>query len=132
MNSPVLDRVSAVEAELGRLNAAAAELEQQTPPPETDEKALSERYEKIASIKASQMKNEEEYAKLREQMATIELTLEDLARVIEIWTGIPSGSITANEFERLAGLADRLKKRIVGQDAAVDAVCRAIKRSRPV
>ncbi len=130
MNSPVLDRVSAVEAELGRLNAAAAELEQQTPPPETDEKALSERYEKIASIKASQMKNEEEYAKLREQMATIELTLEDLARVIEIWTGIPSGSITANEFERLAGLADRLKKRIVGQDAAVDAVCRAIKRSR--
>ena len=130
MNSPVLDRVSAVEAELGRLSAAAAELEQQTPPPETDEKALSERYEKIASIKASQMKNEEEYAKLREQMATIELTLEDLARVIEIWTGIPSGSITANEFERLAGLADRLKKRIVGQDAAVDAVCRAIKRSR--
>ena len=130
MNSPVLDRVSAVEAELGRLSAAAAELEQQTPPPETDEKALSERYEKIASIKASQMKNEEEYAKLREQMATIELTLEDLARGIEIWTGIPSGSITANEFERLAGLADRLKKRIVGQDAAVDAVCRAIKRSR--
>lgn len=130
MNSPVLDRVSAVEAELKKLSAAAVELEQETPPPETDEKALSERYEKIASIKASQLKNEEEYAELKAQMATIELGLGDLARVIEIWTGIPAGSITANEFERLGGLADRLKKRIVGQDAAVDAVCRAIKRNR--
>ena len=130
MNSPVLDRVAAVEAELKKLSAAASELEQATPPPENDETALSERYEKIASIKASQLKNEEEYAKLREQMATVELSLEDLAHVIEIWTGIPAGSITANEFERLGGLAERLKKRIVGQDAAVDAVCRAIKRSR--
>lgn len=130
MNSPVLDRVAAVEAELKKLSAAASELEQATPPPENDETALSERYEKIASIKASQLKNKEEYAKLREQMATVELSLEDLAHVIEIWTGIPAGSITANEFERLGGLAERLKKRIVGQDAAVDAVCRAIKRSR--
>ena len=86
--------------------------------------------EKIASIKASQLKNEEEYSKLKEQMATIHLKLEDLARVIEIWTGVPSGSITANEFERLVGLDGRLKKRIVGQDAAVSAVCRAIKRNR--
>ena len=101
MNSPVLDRVAAVEAELKKLSAAASELEQATPPPENDETALSERYEKIASIKASQLKNEEEYAKLREQMATVELSLEDLAHVIEIWTGIPAGSITANEFERL-------------------------------
>ena len=130
MNSPVLDRVAAVEAELKKLSAAASELEQATPPPENDEAAISERYEKIASIKASQLKNEEEYAKLREQMATVELSLEDLAHVIEIWTGIPAGSITANEFERLGGLSERLKKRIVGQDAAVDAVCRAIKRSR--
>lgn len=130
MNSPVLDRISTVEAEMKKLSAEATELEQQTPPPETDEKAISERYEKIASIKESQMKSEAEYAKLREQMATVELTLQDLARVIEIWTGIPAGSITENEFERLAGLAERLKKRIVGQDAAVDAVCRAIKRSR--
>ena len=130
MNSPVLDRIAAVEAELKKLSATAAELEQATPPPENDEAALSERYEKIASIKASQLKNEEEYAKLREQMATVELSLEDLAHVIEIWTGIPAGSITANEFERLGGLSDRLKKRIVGQDAAVDAVCRAIKRNR--
>ena len=44
--------------------------------------------------------------------------------------GIPSGSVTVSEFERLAGLSDRMTSRIIGQDAAVDAVCRAIKRSR--
>ncbi len=129
MHSPVLDRVAAVEEELKKLSAAATELEQ-APPPSDDEKAQSERYEKIASVKASQLKNEEEYEKLKEQMATIELTVGDLARVIEIWTGIPSGAVTENEFERLAGLSDRLKARIVGQDQAVDAVCRAIKRNR--
>ena len=130
MHSPVLDRVAAVEEELKKLSAAATELEQAPPPPSDDEKAQSERYEKIASVKASQLKNEEEYEKLKEQMATIELTVGDLARVIEIWTGIPSGAVTENEFERLAGLSDRLKARIVGQDQAVDAVCRAIKRNR--
>ena len=130
MNSPVLDRVAIVENELKKLSEAASEIEEGALPEVSDEKAMAEHYEKIASIKASQMKNEAEYAKLTEQMATIHLSLEDLARVIEIWTGVPSGSITANEFERLIGLSDRLKKRIVGQDAAVDAVCRAIKRNR--
>ena len=130
MNSPVLDRVATVENELKRLSEAATEIEQEALPEASDEKALAEHYEKIASIKASQMKNEAEYASLSEQMATIHLGIEDLARVIEIWTGVPSGSITANEFERLIGLSERLKKRIVGQDAAVDAVCRAIKRNR--
>ena len=87
-------------------------------------------YEMIASVKANQIKNEREYENLKKQMETIDLTIEDLARVIEIWTGIPSGSITANEFERLCGLESRIKERIVGQDKAVSAVCRAIKRNR--
>ena len=130
MNSPVLDRVAIVENELKKLAESATEIESETLPDANDTEAMSKHYEKIASIKASQLKNEEEYSKLKEQMATIHLKLEDLARVIEIWTGVPSGSITANEFERLVGLEDRLKKRIVGQDNAVSAVCRAIKRNR--
>ena len=130
MNSPVLDRVCVVEDELKKLSEEASLLELETPPAANDEEALSKHYEKIASIKANQLKNEEEYAHLREQMATIELQLEDLARVVEIWTGVPSGSITANEFEQLIKLEDRLKERIVGQDNAVHAVCRAIKRNR--
>ncbi len=130
MNSPVLDRVAIVESELKKLADSHAALEGEALPDSSDEEAMRAHYEKIASLKASQLKNEEEYTALKEQMATIRLTLEDLARVIEIWTGVPSGSITANEFERLAGLEARLKTRIIGQDEAVSAVCRAIKRSR--
>ena len=129
MNSPVLDRVCAVEEELKKLSEEASLLELEAPHTETDEDR-NKHYEKVASLKASQMKHEQEYNYLKEQMATISLSLEDLARVIEIWTGVPAGSITANEFERLIGLEARLKKRIVGQDRAVSAVCRAIKRNR--
>ncbi len=58
------------------------------------------------------------------------LTVEDLANVIELWTGIPATSITANEFARIDTLSERLKNKLVGQDVAVDAVARAIKRNR--
>ena len=129
IHSPVLDRAYFVEDELKRLAAEAENLDAEAPAQATDEER-NKHYEMLASIKASQMKNEQEYEQLKEQMQTINLGLEDLARVIEIWTGIPSGSITANEFERLIGLESRLKQRIVGQDKAVSAVCRAIKRSR--
>ena len=129
IHSPVLDRVYFVEDELKRLAEEVENLDTEAPAQATDEER-NKHYEMIASIKASRMKNEQEYEKLKAQMQTINLGLEDLARVIEIWTGIPSGSITANEFERLLGLESRLKKRIVGQDKAVSAVCRAIKRSR--
>ena len=130
INSPVLDRLMMVDEELKRLKKDFDEIEQAEMPDTADTEALSRHYEKLASIRASRLQNEQEYEKLRSEMATIRLTLEDLARVIEIWTGIPSGSITANEFERLLGLEGRLKERIIGQDAAVSAVCRAIKRNR--
>ena len=58
------------------------------------------------------------------------LTRENLARVIELWTKIPASSITADEYERLGKLGERLREHIVGQDEAIDAVCAAIKRSR--
>ena len=129
MHSPVLDRVCIVEEELNKLRAESEQLELDAPNAETDEER-NKHYERVASVRASQLQNESEYERLKEEMATIQLTLEDLARVIEIWTGVPAGSITANEFERLLGLEDRLKERIVGQDQAVSAVCRAIKRNR--
>ena len=129
IHSPVLDRVYYVEDELKRLAEEVDNLDAEAPAQATDEER-NKHYEMVASIKASRMKNEQEYEKLKEEMQTIHLGLEDLARVIEIWTCIPSGSITANEFERLLGLESRLKQRIVGQDKAVSAVCRAIKRSR--
>ncbi|MGX8699652.1 MAG: AAA family ATPase, partial [bacterium] len=58
------------------------------------------------------------------------LGVENMARIIELWTKIPASSIREDEHEKLAGLADRLREHIVGQDEAIDAVCAAIKRNR--
>ena len=122
MNSPVVERVSEVEKQLAELKAEAEELENNPP--------AADHYEKAAKIKSKRMQDEEEYEELKNKLATVELDINALAEVIEVWTGIPSGSVTVSEFERLAGLSDRMKSRIIGQDAAVEAVCRAIKRSR--
>lgn len=130
MNSPVVERVSEVEKQLAELKAEAEELENNPPAADADEKTLAKHYEKAAKIKSKRMQDEEEYEELKNKLATVELDINALAEVIEVWTGIPSGSVTVSEFERLAGLSDRMKSRIIGQDAAVDAVCRAIKRSR--
>ena len=130
MNNPVIERVESAERAMNELKQQAAELEENELPPDADDAARQERYEKVAEVKASQLKSEEEYEKLKNELATVELTSDALAHVIEIWTGIPAGTINANEYERLQGLADRLKERVKGQDAAVDAVVRAIKRNR--
>jgi ATP-dependent Clp protease ATP-binding subunit ClpC len=89
-----------------------------------------EKYERIAKIKAEEINLAEKLRNNEELCADIQLTPDDLAKVIEIWTGIPAASITENEFERIDKLGERLRKRIVGQDEAVDAVVRAIKRNR--
>ena len=58
------------------------------------------------------------------------VTMENLARIIELWTKIPASKIKAQEYEQIKGLPDRLKNHIVGQDEAVEAVSRAIRRNR--
>ena len=58
------------------------------------------------------------------------VTMENLARIIELWTKIPASKIKAQEYQQMKGLADRLREHIVGQDEAVDAVARAIRRNR--
>ncbi|MBO4429615.1 MAG: ATP-dependent Clp protease ATP-binding subunit, partial [Clostridia bacterium] len=115
MNNPVVERVEAAEKALQKIKADAAALEESDLPADADDAARQERYEKIAEIKSSQLKSEEEYEKLKNELATVELTSDALAHVIEIWTGVPAGTINANEYERLAGLADRLKERVKGQ-----------------
>ena len=65
-----------------------------------------------------------------EQLPPPAVTMENLARIIELWTKIPASKIKAQEYEQLRGLQDRLKEHIVGQDQAVDAVARAIRRNR--
>ena len=65
-----------------------------------------------------------------EKLPAPAVTMENLARIIELWTKIPASKIKAQEYEQIKGLASRLKEYIVGQDEAVDAVARAIRRNR--
>jgi len=87
-------------------------------------------YHRLADLRAKKLNSLHEYEDLSKERDKIEIKTEDLAHVIEKWTGIPASSITENEFSRLNGLEDRLKSRLVGQDTAIDAVVRAVKRSR--
>ena len=90
---------------------------------------LDQRYARIAKLRSREMQLEQELEGLK-KAGKPKLTMDNLARIIELWTKIPASSIREDEFERLAKLDERLKAHIVGQDEAVNAVCAAIKRSR--
>ena len=96
---------------------------------ESDPEKLDQRYARIAELRSKEMQLENELAALSVR-GRPELTVDNLARIIELWTKIPASSIKEDELERLAKLDERLKEHIVGQDEAVDAVCAAIRRSR--
>ena len=89
----------------------------------------NEHYERLATIRSKLLRIAAEIERL-EQLPQPQVTMENLARIIELWTKIPASKIKAQEYEQIKGLADRLKKHIVGQDEAVHAVAKAIRRSR--
>mgnify|MGYP000881559960 CR=1 FL=1 len=85
-------------------------------------------YERLALLRSREIKINELLKENSQKMPS--LTMENLAHVVELWTKIPASSIQEAEFERLQKLEERLKQRIVGQDEAVSAVARAIRRGR--
>ena len=94
----------------------------------TDE-MLNKRYARIAELRSKEMQLESELAELKAQ-GRPKLTMDNIARIIELWTKIPASSIREDELERLSKLDERLREHIVGQDEAINAVCAAIKRNR--
>ena len=86
-------------------------------------------YERMATIRSRNLQLDQEIAELEKEPKPV-LTMENLARIIELWTKIPASKIQAQEFEQLRSLDDRLKKRIIGQDQAITAVSTAIRRNR--
>ena len=96
---------------------------------ELTEEQLDQRYARIAELRSQEMRLQEELTEL-EKKGVPQVTMENIARVIEMWTKIPASKIREEEFKRLAELDMRLKQHIVGQDEAVDAVSAAIRRSR--
>lgn len=95
-----------------------------------DEKETEKQYEKIAKIRSEELALSDKLRTLESECEKIELSADDLASVVEVWTGVPALTISENEFKRIEGLEERLRQRVVGQDEAINAVCRAVKRSR--
>ena len=86
-------------------------------------------YERMATIRSKLMQLALKIEDLEAQPKP-QVTMENLARIIELWTKIPASKIKAQEYQQIKGLSSRLKEHIVGQDEAVDAVTRAIRRNR--
>ena len=93
------------------------------------EDAQEQNYERLAVLRSKLIQIADKIEKL-EALPKPRVTMENLARIIELWTKIPASKIKAQEYEQIKGLSQRLKEHIVGQDEAVDAVARAIRRSR--
>ena len=127
LTSPVLNETQQIREELLTLREQREALEADTP---SDDKEAQRCYEDIAQIKSKEIKLSDRLREIEPDIVTVVLSEADIAEVIEIWTGIPATDISENEFEQIDKLADRLKTKIVGQDEAVYAVARAIKRSR--
>ncbi|MBR4108750.1 MAG: ATP-dependent Clp protease ATP-binding subunit [Oscillospiraceae bacterium] len=89
----------------------------------------NEHYERLATIRSKLCQLAAQIEKL-DQLPPPAVTMENLARIIELWTKIPASKIKAQEYTQIRELDTRLKKHIVGQDEAVDAVAKAIRRSR--
>ena len=87
-------------------------------------------YEALASIRSEMMTLENELPALREKAADNDVTEDDIARVINLWTGIPVRKIIDSDLDKLADMEDHLKARVIGQDEAVEAVCAAIRRNK--
>ena len=94
-----------------------------------NENTENQDYERLALIRSKLMQLAAKIEEL-EKLPKPAVTMENLARIIELWTKIPASKIKAQEYEHIKGLSDRLKTHIVGQDEAVDAVSRAIRRNR--
>ena len=98
---------------------------------ETDAMAAEEiDYERLANIRAELLKTQQAIEAIREEAIHAPLTEEHLAKVIELWTGIPSSKIRENELSKLADLEDELRRHVIGQEEAIALVAAAVRRSR--
>ncbi|MBO4452811.1 MAG: ATP-dependent Clp protease ATP-binding subunit [Clostridia bacterium] len=123
MNSPVINELQSVTDEIGKAKEELKALENKENPEEAD-------YRRIADLKTSLLQKEARFDELSAERDKLVLNTEEIAKVIEVWTGVPASSINENEFIKIDRLEEEIKKRIIGQDEAVAAVARAIKRSR--
>ena len=124
-----INRRMELEQQLATIATEQETLSSETPEGEETPEQLDRRYARIAQLRSEQIRLEQELETIRAK-GTPQLTMDNIARVIEMWTKIPASKIKEEEFLRLSQLEQRLKKHIVGQDEAVAAVAAAIRRNR--
>ncbi len=98
------------------------------------EKSITEQnepdYQALAEVKSKLIHAHESEKELKEKAENVQVTEEDITKVVELWTGIPASKIAETEFLKIARLDGALKKRVLGQDEAVETLTKAIKRTR--
>ena len=127
LSSSILNEAQELREKLLELKDKREAAEAEAPASEKDTQKL---YEEITKIKAEELKLSQRLRDIEPSCENVFLEEEDIAEVIEVWTGIPASSISQNEFEKIDTLKERLLGRIIGQDQAVEAVAKAIKRNR--
>ena len=120
---PVISEYLEMQKELDRLRQEEADLENADVNEPID-------YERVAERKTRMAQLERELPAKQAAASEIRVSMDDVAKVLELWTGIPAVKIQETEYAKLAGLESELKKKIIGQDEAVHLVAQAVKRSR--
>lgn len=121
LEEPAISEMPVLRDEMETISKKQDDLLQQA----QDEKT----YEEMASLRSRELQIQNRLEELKDK-PTPSLDLEHLAGVIELWTGIPASRVQAQELSRLKGMEERVKRRVIGQDEAIDAICTAIRRSR--
>ena len=127
INCPEIHEMRRNEKRIAEIEAKADALEGKVADPEGQ---TEENYKQLADLKSEKIRLETRQKIIIPVIESLKLTPDDLLRVIEIWTGIPAAELSVGELSELSGLRDRIATKIVGQDEAVNAVVRAIKRKR--
>ena len=123
LRNPIINSLATASKDL-----ADVELELKMLTEKTEEKTTAD-YERIATLRTKALQLGEQITEL-ESKPKPRLTMENLARIIELWTKIPASKIQAQEYEQLRHLEDNLRRYVVGQDEAISAISTAIRRSR--
>ena len=131
LHDPDINRRMELERELENLTFERENLMSAQPADgqEFTQDELDRRYERIAELRSQELRVTDELNAIRAK-GTPQLTMDNIARVIEMWTKIPASKIKEEEFKRLAELDQRLRAHVVGQDEAIAAVSAAIRRNR--
>ncbi|MBE6536761.1 MAG: ATP-dependent Clp protease ATP-binding subunit [Ruminococcaceae bacterium] len=127
LSSPEINENNRNIKAITELNAKKSELEALLEKPDGQ---TEENYKNLADLKVQLLRLEERQKEIAEIISGLKLSVNDLANVVEIWTGIPASDIKEGEMGELIGLKERISAQLIGQEEAVDAVVRAVKRKR--